>query len=81
MIRGEIELSPGVVVRLEPFDLSRALPENPHGIISRADELPLATRVADKLGLRPRSDIVRFAVQMGLLTPQTLEAEESRRAR
>jgi two-component system response regulator NreC len=39
------------------------------------------SRFADKLGLRTRSDIVRFAVQMGLLTPQTLEAEESRRAR
>jgi two-component system, NarL family, response regulator NreC len=38
-------------------------------------------RFADKLGLRTRSDIVRFAVQMGLLTPQTLEAEEARRAR
>jgi two-component system response regulator NreC len=38
-------------------------------------------RFTDKLGLRTRSDIVRFAVQMGLLTPQTLEAEESRRAR
>lgn len=34
------------------------------------------SRFADKLGLRTRSDIVRFAVQMGLLTPQTLEAEE-----
>ena len=39
------------------------------------------SRFADKLGLRTRSDIVRFAVQMGLLTPQTLEAEEARRAR
>ena len=39
------------------------------------------SRFAEKLGLRTRSDIVRFAVQMGLLTPQTLEAEESRRAR
>jgi two-component system, NarL family, response regulator NreC len=38
------------------------------------------SRFADKLGLRTRSDIVRFAVQMGLLTPQTLEAEDSRRA-
>ncbi len=37
-------------------------------------------RFADKLGLRTRSDIVRFAVQMGLLTPQTLEAEEARGA-
>jgi two-component system response regulator NreC len=39
------------------------------------------SRFAGKLGLRTRSDIVRFAVQMGLLTPQTLEAEEARRAR
>ena len=35
------------------------------------------SRFADKLGLRTRSDIVRFAVQTGLLTPQTLEAEEA----
>ncbi len=34
------------------------------------------SRLADKLGLRTRSDAVRFAVQMGLLTPETLEAEE-----
>ncbi len=33
-------------------------------------------RLAQKLGLRTRSDVVRFAVQMGLLTPETLEAEE-----
>jgi two-component system response regulator NreC len=39
------------------------------------------SRFAAKLGLRTRSDIVRFAVQMGLLTPQTLEAEDARRAR
>jgi two-component system response regulator NreC len=39
------------------------------------------SRFAGKLGLRTRSDIVRFAVQMGLLTPQTLEAEEARRTR
>jgi two-component system response regulator NreC len=38
-------------------------------------------RFASKLGLRTRSDVVRFAVQMGLLTPKTLEAEEARRAR
>ena len=38
-------------------------------------------RFAEKLGLRTRSDIVRFAVQTGLLTPQTLEAEEARTAR
>jgi len=34
------------------------------------------SRLAQKLGLRTRSDVVRFAVQMGLLTPETLEAEE-----
>ena len=36
------------------------------------------SRLAQKLGLRTRSDVVRFAVQMGLLTPETLEAEDSR---
>ena len=39
------------------------------------------SRLAQKLGLRTRSDVVRFAVQMGLLTPETLEAEEGRPAR
>jgi len=34
------------------------------------------SRLAQKLGLRTRSDVVRFAVQMGLLTPETLEAED-----
>src|SRR5689334_4660134 len=34
------------------------------------------SRLAQKLGLRTRSDVVRFAVQMGLLTPEVLEAEE-----
>jgi two-component system, NarL family, response regulator NreC len=34
------------------------------------------SRLAQKLGLRTRSDVVRFAVQTGLLTPETLEAEE-----
>lgn len=29
-------------------------------------------RIAEKLGLRTRSDIVRFAIQMGLLTSETL---------
>ena len=38
------------------------------------------SRLAQKLGLRTRSDVIRFAVQMGLLTPETLEAEEGRRA-
>jgi two-component system response regulator NreC len=32
-------------------------------------------RLVEKLGLRTRSDVVRFAVQMGLLTPETLESE------
>ena len=36
------------------------------------------SRLAQKLGLRTRSDVVRFAVQMGLLTPEMLEAEGSR---
>jgi two-component system response regulator NreC len=35
------------------------------------------SRFIEKLGLRTRSDVVRFAVQMGLLTPQTLESEQS----
>jgi two-component system response regulator NreC len=39
------------------------------------------SRLVQKLGLRRRSDVVRFAVQMGLLTPETLEAEERRPAR
>jgi len=33
------------------------------------------SRLAQKLGLRTRADVVRFAVQMGLLTAETLEAE------
>ena len=32
------------------------------------------SRLAEKLGLRTRSDVIRFAVQMGLLTPETLES-------
>jgi two-component system response regulator NreC len=39
------------------------------------------SRLAQKLGLRTRSDVVRFAIQMGLLTPEMLEAEESRPSR
>ncbi len=39
------------------------------------------SRLAQKLGLRTRSDVVRFAVQMGLLTPEMLEAEEGHPAR
>jgi len=33
------------------------------------------SRFAEKLGLRTRSDVIRFAVRMGLLTPETLESE------
>jgi two-component system response regulator NreC len=33
------------------------------------------SRFTEKLGLRTRSDVVRFAVQMGLLTPEALESE------
>ena len=39
------------------------------------------SRFTEKLGLRTRSDVVRFAVQMGLLTPEMLEAEEGHPAR
>ena len=39
------------------------------------------SRLADKLGLRTRSDVIRFAVQMGLLTPETLESEPGGSAR
>ena len=39
------------------------------------------SRLAQKLGLRTRSDVVRFAVQMGLLTPEMLEPEEDLPAR
>ena len=39
------------------------------------------SRFAEKLGLRTRSDVVRFAVQMGLLTPETLESEPGGSAR
>ena len=38
------------------------------------------SRLAQKLGLRTRSDVVRFALQMGLLTAEMLEAEQGRRA-
>jgi two-component system response regulator NreC len=34
------------------------------------------SRLAQKLGLRTRADVVRFAVQTGLLTAETLQAEE-----
>jgi two-component system response regulator NreC len=33
------------------------------------------SRLAEKLELRTRSDVIRFAVRMGLLTPETLENE------
>jgi two-component system, NarL family, response regulator NreC len=39
------------------------------------------SRSAEKLGLRTRSEVIRFAVQMGLLTPEALESEPSRSAR
>jgi two-component system, NarL family, response regulator NreC len=39
------------------------------------------SRLAEKLGLRTRSDVIRFAVQMGLLTPETLESEPDQSAR
>jgi len=32
-------------------------------------------RLTEKLGLRTRSDVIRFAVQTGLLTPESLESE------
>ncbi|SRR5579883_138520 len=35
-------------------------------------------RFAAKLGLRTRSDVVRYAVQMGLLSAETLEGEQAR---
>jgi two-component system response regulator NreC len=39
------------------------------------------SRFAEKLGLRTRSDVIRFAVQMGLLTPETLETEPNHSTR
>jgi len=39
------------------------------------------SRFAEKLGLRTRSDVIRFAVQMGLLTPEALEHEPDHSAR
>jgi two-component system response regulator NreC len=39
------------------------------------------SRLAEKLGLRTRSDVVRFAVQMGLLTSEMLENEQDTSAR
>jgi two-component system response regulator NreC len=37
-------------------------------------------RIAEKLGLRTRSEIVRFAVQMGLLTCETLSSAPPRKS-
>ncbi len=39
------------------------------------------SRFAEKLGLRTRSDVIRFAVQMGLLTSEALESEPDGSAR
>jgi len=39
------------------------------------------SRSAEKLGLRTRSEVIRFAMQVGLLSPETLESEPSRSAR
>jgi len=39
------------------------------------------SRFAEKLGLRKRSDVIRFAMHMGLLTLETLEREPGRPAR
>jgi len=39
------------------------------------------SRFSEKLGLRTRADVIRFAVQMGLLTPEALENEPGHSAR
>jgi two-component system response regulator NreC len=39
------------------------------------------SRFAEKLELRTRADVIRFAVQMGLLTPEALEHEPDHSAR
>ncbi|MGA8728305.1 MAG: response regulator transcription factor [Terracidiphilus sp.] len=39
------------------------------------------SRFAEKLGLKTRSDVIRYAVQMGLLTPESLESESGGSAR
>jgi two-component system response regulator NreC len=39
------------------------------------------SRFAEKLGIRTRSEVIRFAVQMGLLTPEALENEPDHSAR
>jgi two-component system response regulator NreC len=38
-------------------------------------------RIFEKLGLQTRSDLIRFAVQLGLLTPEALESEPGDKAR
>ena len=39
------------------------------------------SRFVEKLGLRTRTDVIRFAVQMGLLTPEALESDADHLAR
>lgn len=39
------------------------------------------SRLAEKLGLRTRRDVIRFAAQMGLLTPEALESDSGGSAR
>jgi two-component system, NarL family, response regulator NreC len=39
------------------------------------------SRFTEKLGLRTRTDVIRFAVQMGLLTPEALESDADPLAR
>ncbi|MGA9979129.1 MAG: response regulator transcription factor [Candidatus Sulfotelmatobacter sp.] len=39
------------------------------------------SRFSEKLGLRTRRDVIRFAVQMGLLTAEALESEPGKSAR
>ena len=39
------------------------------------------SRFAEKLGLRSRRDVIRFAVQIGILTPEALESEPGPSAR
>jgi DNA-binding CsgD family transcriptional regulator len=38
-------------------------------------------RVFEKLGLQTRRDLIRFAVQLGLLTPEALESEPGDKVR
>jgi two-component system response regulator NreC len=39
------------------------------------------SRIFEKLGLQTRSDLIRFAVQLGLLTPEALEMEPGKSTR